>query len=83
MVALVGILLVTYHLFPKPPLLYLTFSGWGNTAAMFLYSALLVIQIRKLRTALRPSGLTVAATALSAAGYLVLFVTLIALKLRP
>lgn len=80
-VALVGILLVTYHLSPKPPLLYLTFSGWGNTAAMFLYSALLVVQIRKLKGGLRPSGFTVAATALSAAAYLALFVTLIALKL--
>jgi len=81
-IGLVLILLVTYHLWPKPPLRYLTFSGWGNTAAMFLYSFLLLFQFRRLKAELRPSKVVVAATAGCALVFLALFVSLIALKLR-
>jgi hypothetical protein len=79
---LVAVLLVTLHLFPKPPLAYLTFSGWGNTAAMFLYSFLLLFQFRRLAPALRPSVPAALGTGLAAAVYLACFVLLIAFTLR-
>lgn len=80
-VALVAILLTTFHLWPRPPLLYLTATGWGNTAAMFLYSFLLLFQFRRLRPELRPGFLHASATALSAAVFLALFVALVVFKL--